>query len=120
MAKIAENTKRTLSQTERNAIKLRKYIRRTAQVSEGSGNWGPMGAEIVEVSEDGILTLFVPAGYSSSTASAVYVHCNELQIVEEPVGGCMLQIKILKRYGDTRQLDEIRKWEDRKTPFTKP
>jgi hypothetical protein len=119
MEKIAENTKRPLNQAERNGLKLRKYLRKTAQVSEGDGHWGAMGAEIVEVSEDNILTLFVPAGYSSSTAFAVYVHCDELQIVEEPVGSCGLQVKIVKRYGNTLQLGEIRKWDDRRMPPTK-
>ena len=114
MEKIAENTRRPLSQAEKNALKLRKYLRKLATVSEGNGNWGAMGAEIVDVSEDNILTLFVPAGYSSTSAYVVYVHCDELQIVEEPVGSCALQIKILKRYGDTLQLGEIRKWEDRR------
>jgi hypothetical protein len=79
-----------------------------------------MGAEIVEVSEDSVLTLFTPAGYSSSAAFAVYVHCDELQIVEVPVGSCPVQIKILKRYSDTIQLGEIKKWEDRGAPATKP
>jgi len=35
-----------------------------------------------------------------------------LQIIEEPVGGCAIQIKILKRYGNVRELGQIRKWED--------
>jgi hypothetical protein len=119
MEKIAENTKRPLNQAERNALKLRKYIRKVAQVSEGKGDWGAMGAELVELSEDNILTLFVPAGYSSSVAYAVYVHCDELQIVEEPVGSCALQIKVLQRYGNTLQLGEIRKWDDRRISPTK-
>ena len=119
MEKIADSMKQPLSQAERNALRLGKYLRKTARVSEGNAYWGGMGAEIVEVSEDNILTLFVPAGYSSSSAFAVYVHCDELQIVEETVGGCAVQIKILKRYGDTLQLGEIRKWEDRGTPSTK-
>jgi hypothetical protein len=50
----------------------------------------------------------------------VYVRCDELQIVEEPIGSCPLQIKILKRYGETIQLGEIRKWEDRRTPSVTP
>ena len=120
MEKIAENTRRPLTQAERNALKLRKYLRKTARVSEGNSNWGGMGAEIVEVSEDNVLTLFMPAGYTSSMAWAVYVHCDELQIVEEPIGSCSLQLKVLKRYGDTLHLGEIRKWEDRQTPSAKP
>jgi hypothetical protein len=120
MEKIAENTKRPLNQAEKNALKLRKYIRKTARVSEGTGHWGAMGAEIVDVSEDNVLTLFVPAGFSSSVAFAVYVQCDELQIVEESVGACALQITILKRYGNTLELGEIRKWDDRGTHPTKP
>jgi hypothetical protein len=120
MEKIAENTKRPLTQAEKNAVKLRKYIRKTAQVTEGTNYWGGMGAELVDITEDNVLTLFTPAGFSSSTAFAVYVHCDDLQIVEEAAGGCALQLKILKRYGDTLYLGEIRKWEDRQTPSTKP
>jgi len=74
-----------------------------------------MGAEIVNVSEDNILTLFVPAGFSSATAYSVLVHCDKLQVVEEPVGGCTLQIRILERYEDTIHWGEIRKWEERRT-----
>ena len=72
----------------------------------------------MEVSEDDILTLFTPAGYSSSSAFAVHVQCDQLQIVEVPVGGCALQIKVLERYGATIQLGDIRRWEDRKIPAT--
>ena len=120
MEKIAEGMKRPLSLAERNALRLRKYLRKTATVSEGSGDWGGMDAEIVDVSEDNVATLFVPAGFSSSSAFAVYVQCDELQIIEVAVGGCAVQIKILKRYGDTLQLGELRKWDDRVTPSTKP
>jgi len=48
------------------------------------------------------------------------VQCDKLQIVEVPEGGCALQIKILERYGETLQLGEIRKWEERGTSPTAP
>jgi hypothetical protein len=119
--RIAENTTPTQTLANRNADKLRKYLRKTAKVSEvgGVGGWGTT-PEIVNVSEDNIVTLFNPAGYSSTTATAVYVQCDELHIVEEPIGACAVQIKVLKRYADTLQLGEIRKWEDRATPSSKP
>jgi hypothetical protein len=100
LQQIAQNIKQPLSQAEKNGVKLRKYLRKKTTVSEGNGTWGAGGAEIVEVSEDNILTLFSPAGYSSSAAFAVYVRCDELELIEAPLGGCDLQIRILKRYGD--------------------
>lgn len=113
LEKIAHSIKQPITEAEKNAVKLRKYLGKKAFVSEGGGNWGSGGAEIVEVNEDNILTLFTPAGYSSSTAWAVRVRCDELQIVEEPQDGCALQIRILKRYGDTQHLGNIKRWEDR-------
>jgi hypothetical protein len=120
VVRIADNTTPAQTQADRNAVKLRKYLRQRASVSEGNGHWGAMGAEIVEVSEDNVLTLFTPAGYTSTSAFAVYVQCDELQIIEQPVGGCPVQIKVLKRYGETLHLGEIRKWEDKATPSSKP
>jgi hypothetical protein len=117
MAQIAENTKRPLTQAEINALKLRKYLRQIAHVTEGGGYWGG-GAEIVEVSEDNILTLFCPAVGSSPAAFSQCVHCGELQIVEAAVGP--LQIRILNRYGNAVQWGELRNWDDRKTTPTKP
>ena len=113
MEKIAENTKRPRTQAEVNALKLRKYLRQTAHVTEGGGYWGG-GAEIAEISEDNIVTLFCPASYSSSSAFAVCVHCDDLQIVETPTGSGSLQIRVLKRYGEAIQLGELRKWDDRR------
>jgi len=120
MAQSAVNVRPPVTQAERNAAKLRFYLRKTAQVSELQGTWGGMGAEIVEVNEDNILTLFVAAGHSSSSAWAQCVHCDKLQIVEAPVGGCALQLKVLERYGEPIQLGEIRRWEDRNIPSTSP
>jgi hypothetical protein len=109
--RIANNTTRAQTQGDRNADKLRKYIGKTAKVSEGSGGWGTP-PEIVEVNEDNIVTLFTPAGYSSTTAFAICVHCEQVQIVEEPT----LQIRVLQRYGDPIQLGEIKRWQDKGSP----
>jgi hypothetical protein len=94
IAQIAVNVRPPVTQAERNAAKLRQYLRKLAQVSEPHGNWGA-AAEIVDVSDDNILTLFTPAGYSSSAAWYQCVHCDKVQIVEAPVGGSVLQLKIL-------------------------
>ena len=115
LQQIAAHVKRPLTQADRNAAKLRRYIGQTAAVSEGSGVWAS-GAQIVEVSEDNIATLFVPASHSSTSAYAAHVHCDDLQIVEMTAGPNPLQVTILKRYGDTVQLGNIRKWEDRNKP----
>ena len=120
MEKIADNTKRPLTQAEKTALRLRKYLRKTAHISEGTGYWGGIGAEIVEVNEDNIVTLFCPATHGSPSAFAVCVHCDDLQILEEPLGSCALQVTVLKRYGKTLQLGEIRNWDDRKTLPIKP
>jgi hypothetical protein len=111
VVRIADNTTKTPTLADRNAAKLRKYIGKTAKVSEGSGGWGTP-PEIVEVNEDNIVTLFTPAGYSSTSAFAICVHCEQLQIVEEPT----LQIRVLQRYGDPIQLGEIKRWQDKGAP----
>lgn len=113
LQQIAANIRQPQSLAERNAERLRKYLRKRTTVSEGNGSWGAGGAEIVEINQDNILTLFVPAGYASSSAYAVSVRCDELEVIEEPVGGCAVQLRILKRYGDTRQLGQIRNWDER-------
>jgi len=95
---------------------MRESIRARAQVSENGNNWGAMGAEIVEVNDDNVVTLFVASSMQSTTAYAAYVHCDDLQIVEVPVGSCPVQIKVLKRYGESVQLGEIKRWEDRNNP----
>lgn len=119
LQQIAHNVKQPLSQAEKNAAKLQKYLRKRAAVTEGGNTWGAMGAEIVEV-RDEIVTLFVPSGYSSSSAFAVYVRCDELEMIEAPAGGCDVQIRILKRYGVAREMGQIARWEQREAPQTAP
>ena len=70
------------------------------------GNWGNT-PEIVEVSDDNMVTLFTPRGYSSSSAWCVKVHCGELEISEYPQGSCPLRLKVIKRYGPDVHLGEI-------------
>ena len=78
-------------------------------------NWSS-AAQIVEISESNIATLFIPAGYSSGSASQVSVDCGEMQIVEVPVGSCSLQLTVLQRYGIVVPLGQITKWEERNQP----
>ena len=111
MGRIAHNTAKVLTEAERNADRLRKRLGQYSHISEGNGTWGANGAQIVEVSDDSVVTLFVPAGYSSSSAWAQMVRCEKLHLVEPPSG--LVQIKILERYGDVIQLGDIRRWEDR-------
>jgi hypothetical protein len=83
-----------------------------AVVNQDGGTWSNT-PEIVEVSEDNIVTLFTPRGHTSSSAWCVNVHCDDLEITNIPQGSCPLRIKVLKRYGTDVQLGEITKWEDR-------
>jgi hypothetical protein len=73
-------------------------------------------ATLVEVSNDGIASLFIPYGNSSGRAFLVNVHCDDLEITEIPQGDCPIRLKVLKRYGADVQLGEITKWEDRHQP----
>jgi hypothetical protein len=119
LQQIANNTKKPVTQAERNADILRKHLRAVVTVSEGSDSW-PGTPEIVEVSDDNIVTLFTPRGYSSSSALCVKVHCGDLEISDIPQGACPLRLKVLKRYGPDVQLGEITKWEDRLQPAVSP
>jgi hypothetical protein len=111
--RIAANTQRTPTEADNNANILRKYIGYRAQVTEGGNSWGGMGAVIAEVNDSNILTLFVPAGPSSSQAFGQCVRCDKLQIVEVPVGSCPVQINILERYGNPTSYGEATTWEAR-------
>jgi hypothetical protein len=119
LAQIAANTQRPVSQAERKAEFLRPRLGTTAAVSEGKGvgAWGT-SPEIVEVGDDNVVALFSPRSPSSGAARCVYVHCDDLEIVELP--NSSLQLKVLKRYGDTVNLGEITKWEDRLQPAAAP
>ena len=119
LQQIAKNTEKPVTQAERNADTLRKYLRAKVTVSEEHGSWGNT-PEIVEVSGDNIVTLFTPRGRSSSAAWCVKVHCGELEITDIPQGACPLRLKVLKRYGTNVQLGEITKWEDRFQPAANP
>jgi len=112
LQQIAENTRKPATQAERNASILLKYLRARVKVSEGQGGWGD-APEIVQVSDDNIVTLFTPRGGLTTAAWCVRVRCDELEITEIPEGSCPLRIKVLKRYGQDVQLGEITKWEDR-------
>lgn len=112
LQRIADNTERPVSQADKNAAVLRRYLRRCAFVSEGQGNWGNC-PEIVEVA-DNIVTLFTPYGSTSSVAWFAQVRCEDIEISEVAYGSCPVRLKILKRYGQNAvHLGQISKWEDR-------
>jgi hypothetical protein len=119
LQQIARNTQRAVTQAERNAATLRRHLRARVVVSEGQNNWGPT-PEILEVTDDNMVTLFTPRGHTSSSASCVRVSCDELEIAEIPQGSCPLRLKILRRYGPDIQLGEITRWEDRSQPAATP
>lgn len=120
LGQIADNTKKPVTQAEKNADILSKHLRATVAVSEGQGDWGANRPEIVEVGDDNIATLFVPRGHTSSTSWCVRVHCGDLEITDIPIGSCPLQLKVLKRYGPDIRLGEITRWEDRLQPAATP
>jgi hypothetical protein len=111
LGQIAANTQRPVSQADLRAAILRQHLRTTVAVSESKGIGAWASPEIVEVRDDNVVALFSPHSSSSGAARCVYVHCDDLEIVEPPSGS--LQLKVLKRYGDTVPLGEITKWEDR-------
>jgi len=111
LEQIAANTRRPPKQADRNVEILRKHLRDRVSVSEGKSSWGTP-PEIVVVGEDTV-TLFTPAGHSSSQAWCVEVRFDDLEISEIPHGSCPLRLRVLKRYGDVVELNQISKWEDR-------
>ncbi|MFZ0978721.1 MAG: hypothetical protein WAN23_04885 [Candidatus Acidiferrales bacterium] len=115
LGRIADNTERQPSRAELNAKLLKKYLNMWAKVSEGSNNWAS-AAQVVEISENNIAALFIPADYTSGSASRVNVDCTDVQIVEVPVGSCSIQLTVLKRYGRDIPLGQITKWEERDQP----
>jgi len=112
---IAQNTKPQPTKAQKHAAILRKYIGKTASITEGDVAWVAT-PEIVEVNEDDILTLFTPKGTNSSYALGTWVHCGDLEVVEMPHGDCPVRINVLKRYGPDVKLGEIARWEDRNQP----
>jgi hypothetical protein len=113
LSRIAANTQRVPTEAENNARILKKYLGQRAFVSEGGNNWGAMGAIIADVNDSNILTLFTPAGYSSSQAWGQAVRCDKLHIVEVPVGGCAVQVNIIERYGNPTSYGEAKSWDER-------
>ena len=112
LARIAENTKRVQTKAEQNSAKIKKYLRCKVQViNDDNSRWGD-AAEIVEIKDD-VVTLFTPSSRNSSTAMGNYVHCEDMEIIEAPVGSLPLTLKILKRYGTFQNLGEIKTWEER-------
>jgi len=119
LQEIAKNTARPITPAERNADLLRRHLRTTVAVSEGTGTWGN-APEIVEVGEDGTVTLFTASSHMSSDAWCVKVQCEDLEITDITQGAGPLRLRVLKRYGVPVQLGEIKKWEDRTRPAAVP
>lgn len=110
---IAEHTKPSKTEAERNAEILRKYLGEMASVTM-FGDWA--GSKQIVKIENEIVTLFTPKGVNSSSAFATLVHCRDLEVVDIPHGSCPVRISVRKRYGQDISLGEITKWEDRDRP----
>ena len=109
--RIADNLKRPPTRAERNAATLRNYMRKLASVSQEGTQ--PIGYEIVEISEDNIVTLFLVRGAHSTRSFSNLVDCGEMTIEETQQGGCSLRIHINKFIGQPRDWGEVTRWEDR-------
>ena len=76
LARIADHTKKAPTKAEKHAERLQKYIGAKAKVvNADDSQWGSP-AEIVEIKDD-VVTLFTPAGFSSSSASVTFVHSED-------------------------------------------
>jgi hypothetical protein len=73
----------------------------------------------VEIKNE-VATLFTPAGFSSSSASATYVHCEDLEIIDATTGSAPLTLKVLKRYGTSENLGQIKSCGERLKPEAAP
>jgi len=112
--KIATHLQKEPTLAEKNATRLRNYVGDWAKVMEGASDWGAMGRQIVEVDEYNVVTLFLPCGASSPTATATLVQCDQLELMEKPIGGCKVQINVLKTFGNTIFYGEAKSWEEAK------
>jgi len=119
LSRIAEHMKKPTTKAQKNADILRRHLRACVAVSSAAGGW-PNPPEIVDVSDDWVVSLFTPKGYSSGSAFLVRVDCNEVEITEYPKGACPIQMKVNAQYGPIVPLGEITKWEDRQKPAAKP
>ncbi len=119
LQQIAENTKKPITQAEKRANILRKYIGANIAVSERQG-YVATTPQLVEVSNDNIASLFIPYSNTTGRAFLFNVHCDDLEITEIPQGNCPIRLKVLKRYGADVLLGEITKWEDRDQPAAIP
>lgn len=119
LAKIAKQMERPQTVAERNAMKLREHLGSPVAITDRNNNRWPNPPQIVEVSEGNIVALFQPMQHGSQ-AFVVYADCENVEIVEVAQGACPLQVKLNKTYGNTVQLGEITKWEDRRTPSATP
>lgn len=118
LAEIAKGVQRPQSLAERNALKLRQYVGEPVAVRNHDGSrWG-IAPSLAEISDDNIAALFLPA--QGSQATAQYVECDQLEILEVPQGNCRVQLTVKRYYGSVMQLGEIKRWEDRKTPAAAP
>jgi glutaredoxin len=119
LAEIARQMHRPQTEAEKNAVKLRQHLGSPVVALNGdNGRWGG-GPLIAEVTDDNIVAIFCPA-QQGSEAFVVYADCKDLEVIENPIGSCPLQVKVNKRYGSHIQLGEIKRWEDRKTPSAEP
>jgi hypothetical protein len=123
LACLADIAKKGRTKAQRNADRLQGYLRCNALVIDSDESRWPGAAEIVEI-KDEVATFFTPCDFHSPTALESYVHCEDIEIMESPIGSLPLALKVLKRYGPDKSLGGIKHWEDRKgqsvaAPFPK-
>lgn len=119
LQEIARQVQRPQSLADRNAAKLRQFVGRPVAVTNrDNSRWGTPPL-IAEVSDDGIVALFLPARQGSQ-ATVTFADCADIEITDIPRGDCPVQIKVNKLHGGLVQLGEITRWEDRRTAAAAP
>jgi uncharacterized membrane-anchored protein YhcB (DUF1043 family) len=119
LAEIARHMQRPPTMAEKNATKLRDYLGSPVVVLNNDNSYWGDGSHIAEVSDNNIVAIFHPA-QPGSQAFVNYADCENVEVIEIPQGACPIQIKVNKRYGNSIQLGEIKRWEDRKMSSATP
>jgi hypothetical protein len=110
LEQIAANTRRELTQAERNADTLRKYFGQWALITTNAA-YNPTRGIIAEINEDSVVALFTPTR-GGQRASCTYARAEDLDIIERPQLDAALRLTIRHRYGDVVDCGMANTWDD--------
>lgn len=119
LGQIAEHIKPPTTVAEKNAAKLLKHKDQMVSIFKDGGHVTDT-PQIVEISDDNIVSLFFPVSMHMSSAELWMVDCAEVEIVDFPHGSCPIRMNVNKLHGPAVRLGEITRWEDRHKPTAKP